>query len=114
MCLLKMGGIDGRRYYPSKVSQARANTAARQYMKYEKPKQDAQVDVGRLTAQALGATYGIATSYNPLDWINKAETAGDVYDFFDPRTFEARRMAGNAPGDLSGMAYRGKTRVYNQ
>lgn len=107
-----MGGIEGYKYTPSKVAQARANSDLRYYQQYIKPELDKQVDPGRLTFQSLGFAAGIAKG-DPLAAINYAQKGGEIYDFFDARTFEAKRMANNAPGDLSGMAYKGPTRVYN-
>ncbi len=114
MCLkIIMGGLEGRIYKPSKVAQARANSDARYYQRYIKPEVDKQVDPGRLTFQALGATAAIAKG-SPLSIFSYAEKGGEIYDFLDNRTFEAKRMAGNAPGDLSGKAYKGSTRIYNK
>jgi hypothetical protein len=107
-----MGGIEGRAYKPSGVTQARINTEMRQYQKYIKPELDKQVDPGRLAFQAVGFTAGLAKG-DPISAIKYAEKGGEIYDFLDPRTFESRRMAGNAPGDLTGKTYKGSTRIYN-
>ena len=108
-----MGGIEGRAYNLSGVSQARYNSQLRHYQKYVKPELDKQIDVGKLAVQSLGYSAGVATSANPLTWLDYAEKAGELYDFMDPRTYEAKRMAGNAPDDLTGKAYKGPTRIYN-
>lgn len=108
-----MGGIEGRAYNPSQVSQSRYNSQLRYYQKYTKPELDKQIDVGKLAVQSLGLAAGVATTPNPLTWVDYAEKAGELYDFMDPRTFEAKRMAGNAPGDLTGKAYKGPTKIYN-
>lgn len=108
--LLKMGGIEGRAYQ-SKSSLI--NAQQRHYMKYIKPIENANFDVGRLAFQALGATAGMYTSFNPKDWIDKAHIGAQIYDALDPRTFEAKRMAQNKPGDLTGKTYTGKSRIYN-
>lgn len=105
-----MGGIEGRRYISSGVSLAREGTAKRNYMKYTKPLEDAQIDPGRLAAQYGGFVTALATG-SPLQSLNYAQKGGEIYDYFDNRTFEARRMANNAPGDLTGMAYKGPTRI---
>ena len=115
MYLLVMGGIEGRRYYPSKVAQARANSNLRYYQKYIKPELDKQVDPAKLGVQALAFTGGVATSSNPKDWLEYAEKAGNIYDQikYSSEIAEQYRMRNNAPGDLSGMAYKGATRIYN-
>ena len=107
-----MGGLEGRVYKPSKVAQARAYSDARYYQKYIKPELDKQVDPGRLAFQALGFSAGVVKG-DPFAAIDYAKKGGQIYDFLDSRTFEAKRMAGNAPGDLSGKAYKGPTRIYN-
>jgi hypothetical protein len=108
-----MGGIEGRAYKPSALAQSRYNSDLRYYQKYIKPQQDKQIDVGKLTTQALGFSAGIATSYDPRTWVDYAEKAGQIYDWADPRNYEAQRMANNAPGDLSGKTYKGPTKIYN-
>ena len=108
-----MGGIEGYRYTPSKVAQARANSDARYYSKNIKPQLDKQVKPGRLLFQALGVTAAIAKK-SPQNIFDYAEKGGQLYDLIDKSSenAEAFRMRNNAPGDLSGMAYKGPTKIY--
>lgn len=109
-----MGGIEGRAYYPSKVTQSRINSQLRYYQKYIKPELDKEVDPFKLTVQSIAATAGIATSSNPSTWLDYAKQAGDYYDAIKYSSERAQeyRMRNNAPGDLSGMAYKGPTKIY--
>jgi hypothetical protein len=112
-------GLDGKAYRPSNVSQARTNSLQRYYMKYVKPQENKNVDVGRLTAQALDFSLGQALSFGPgigksaLNYAVPMTKFENIYDWADPRNYEAQRMAKNAPGDLSGKTYKGPTKIYN-
>ena len=112
-------GIDGKAYRPSNVSQARTNSLQRYYMKYVKPEENKDVDVGRLAVQALDFGAGQALPFWPgivksaVNYAVPMTKFENIYDWADPRNYEAQRMANNAPGDLTGKTYKGKTKIYN-
>ena len=52
---------------------------------------------------------------DPFAAYDYAQKGGQLFDIIDKSSenAEAYRMRNNAPGDLSGMAYKGPTRIYN-
>lgn len=121
MCEIKMGGIAGRAYYPSKVSQARANSDLRYYQQHIKPQMDKEIDVGELVAKSLdfakdqslsmGASLAKSAINKILPGTKDLSFEGAYKAIRDSSAnAEAYRMRNNAPGDLTGKAVWSKSK----
>ena len=108
-------GLEGRAYTPSGHAQALENSRLRHYQKYIKPVENAKFDhLKNLAGAASMIVTAVEESYNPLDYVKAYHEGTEFYDkYLNPANYEAQRMAGNAPGDLTGKAYKGPTKIYH-